>query len=482
MTELIKAADMIRTATKLIIVTDYDNDGATSNHISKEYVTRSKRDHVILMSNNEYPRGIHTGMVNDVIKSYVSGSVMVTADTGSDATEACKAIKTACPGIKIIITDHHTIPDEVALLNTVDALVNAQRVGSTINKHWCGANVVWELYKKVGDANLDDLIGFVAFANLIDQMSMADTENRKTYREGVRVLKNYDMIKFGLKHTRDVIPHDRWLSIKFAPILNSCHRFGRPDLAVRIMSGDKSAFDEAVIINTVRKKKTTELYASLKPQIKANQSLLPHIMILATFGIENKPFCGLIASRAVQDLKVPTLVLNITQDGIGGSGRTIGDFKFKQAIDDLHINDIKAMGHQGAFGLYVGDKEAVKSIVDKYIKWAGDNNILYDDGVKTKDLLVRDIRRQAITVDKGRPYGNGNPYPAYSSAAIVSKVKMSRSNISIFEIEDGEGSSIEALYFSALGDVLPGDEIDMVFEIDMDLDIKLIVKSFSISK
>ena len=440
------------------------------------------KPHTILMSNNEFPRGIHDEMVNDCISKITDKTIIMTADTGSDAIHACKTIKASRPDVKIIITDHHTIPDEAELLKHIDVLVNAQYTRSTLNKHWCGANVMWEVLRATKLAKIDDLKGYVAFANLIDQMSMSNTENRKTYREGVLLFKDYPMVKMGLRQTRDIIPHDRWMSIKFAPILNSCHRFGRPDLAVRIMDGDQKAFDEAVAINVVRKKTTSELYESMKPQIKSNKTLLPYMMILVTFGIENKPFCGLIASRVVQDLKVPTIVLNMTPDGIGGSGRTVGDFQFKDAIDKLGIHGIGAKGHQGAFGVFAKDKEDIKSLVEKYKMWASSERIEYSDGTDARPIDVTQIMKRSIDIDKGRPYGNSNPYPVFSTRAVVEKVKFAKKTISIFEISLGDGSTVEALMFKHSGDLMSGDEIDIVFEIDMDLSIKLIVKEMKLVK
>jgi len=480
MRHLQRAAELISKAEHVIVITDYDNDGATSNFIAKTSLTRMNKPHTILMSNNEFPRGIHSEMVRDCLEFIEDNTVIITADTGSDAIEACKAIKAKRPDAKIIITDHHTIPDETTLLQHIDVLVNAQYTQSTLNKHWCGANVIWEVLRATKLANLDDLIGYVAFANLIDQMSMADTENRKTYREGVRLFKDYPMVKMGLRQTRDAIPHDRWMGIKFAPILNSCHRFGRPDLAVRIMGGDQKAFDEAVAINVLRKKTTTELYESMKPQIKSNKTLLPYMMILVTFGIENKPFCGLIASRVVQDLKVPTIVLNMTPDGIGGSGRTVGGFPFKDAIDKLGISGIGAKGHQGAFGIFAKDKEDIKSLVEKYKTWASAEHITYSDGADARPIDVTQIMKRSIDIDKGRPYGNSNPYPVFSTRAVVENVKFAKKTISIFEISLGDGSTIEALMFKHAGDLMGGDEVDIVFEIDMDLSVKLIIKELKL--
>jgi len=474
-----RAIEIINNSKYFLFATDYDFDGMSCYVIAEEWSKRSGLYYNMIMSNNDHQRGLNKDMVDKICNSYKENSVMITADTGSDAIDAYIEIKKRCPDIKIIVTDHHTIPDEKLLLSTVDVLINPQDSNSSLNKTWCGANVLWELLRETRKANIDDLVGYVSMANLVDQMDMTNGDNISTYYDGQKVLDSYPLIRTAKKDFRTTRHHDRFISIRLAPIINSCHRFGKPELGVRVLKGDTDAYKEASIINARRKKLTNELYAMLKPQIKANKKMLPYIMMCVTYGIENKPYCGLIASKIVQDFNVPAIVLNISNNNIGGSGRTITDFPFKDMIDSLNIDGLRVMGHQGAFGVSAKSSEAITSLATKFPIACIDKNIKYKLKEEAIPIELKDLDNIVSNIEDMRPFGNANSYPMYNIKTTISKVKFTKKTISIFLIKHKE-NMIEVLYFGQSELISEGNDVELSIEVDIDSSIKLICSEIKI--
>ena len=424
-----KALEIIDKSDHIILNHDKDYDGMTCGAIF-EHIMRDNPNLSYFRTIDRFLSEETVDIISDNIKP---NTALLTADMGSDSTTAYKTLKDRHPNLKIIVTDHHQIPDFTLLQSVTDVVVNPHSPISTLNKHYSGANVFHKLFSHYSD-NPDYLLGYVAMANIIDQMSMLDKENINTYKIGSEYLKEYAIVKRILKATRKTIPHDRFIAINFGPVINSCNRLDQSELGVNALLGDSKSIDLAIALNKKRKVITQNLYDVIKPQLKANKNLLPELMVVMISGDENKPYCGLLAGRISADLEVPTLTLINRPELLTGSGRGIPKLKFKEILNELGVD---AKGHSSAFGITV-PRDKLIPLIDNYRKHIKDNNITYDKRGDPKQITIDDIYNEVDIIEQNRPYGNSNPYPEYeitfpidTMAKYSSITKMSSKDITV---------------------------------------------------
>ena len=471
--ELLRCRDIIRDSTKVIVFTDFDFDGNCCYIISEASLIRMNKPYEMIMSNNvEGRRGLNEVVYEKIVNAYIEGAILLTADTGSSESEIYSKLKEDCPGIKICVTDHHEFDNEEGLESVTDCIVNAMYSKSELNKAYCGANVVYEVFR--GMVDIKDMVGYVGIANLIDQMDMSDEENRNTYRKSYQVWQEYDIVKWVLADSRLVLPHDRFIGMRLGPIINSCHRLGKPMVGVEALRGNRSAYKEAVGLNAKRKKLTSRLYEYLLPQVKANKNIKDDLMVVMSFGSEMKPYCGLTAGRIANELNVPTIVLNRNEyNELSGSMRSVGEFDFKKAINE--VMGLEAMGHKAAAGVKIPDGTNIMESIQKFITWRKDNGVVYDTEIEAEDISLSDIDKYAVIVDKGRPYGQRKPYPMYRSTGEITKFVFSkRGAITVLEVD-----GIKTVTFKDTK-VSVGDRIEMIYSLDIDLSVGIVADEIKI--
>eukprot|EP00487_Bulimina_marginata_P007683 TRINITY_DN291_c0_g1_i3.p1 TRINITY_DN291_c0_g1~~TRINITY_DN291_c0_g1_i3.p1 ORF type:complete len:173 (-),score=28.98 TRINITY_DN291_c0_g1_i3:57-575(-) len=119
-------ADAVEAGEKILIVGDFDADGATSTSLGiLALQAMGAIDPDYLVPNRfEYGYGL-TPEIVEVVKERTP-SVLVTVDNGISSIDGVKLAKSY--GMKVVVTDHHLPGDE---LPDADAIVNP-------NQHGCG--------------------------------------------------------------------------------------------------------------------------------------------------------------------------------------------------------------------------------------------------------------------------------------------------------------------------------------------------------
>ncbi|HEX2973679.1 MAG TPA: single-stranded-DNA-specific exonuclease RecJ [Tepidisphaeraceae bacterium] len=362
----------IRQGERIVIYGDYDVDGITATAILWHAIK-------LLGGQVEFyiPHRLEEGygMNAEAIGTICDGGakLIVSVDCGITALAEAKLARER--GVDLIITDHHepqtSLPECVAV---VHPRLGANGGASTYpNPNLCGAGVAFKLAWAIGQAHagggrvdeaykwfLVEATGLAALGTIADVVPLVG-ENRILARFGLGGLKQSQLVGIkaliesaGLTGQKLDSYHVGFL---LAPRLNACGRMGHARQAVEMLT----SADEV---------KAREIAAYLDLQNRSRQELERRILDEALQQVEklglDKDDCrgivlagegwhsgviGIVASRLVNRLYRPT-VLVATNNGRGqGSGRSIPGFHLAKALQACGEHLEGSGGHEMAAGL-----------------------------------------------------------------------------------------------------------------------------------
>ena len=129
----------IESRERILVVGDFDADGATSCALAVRALTAMGAAQVDYLVPNRFDYGYGlTPEIVEVAREY-SPDLLITVDNGISSIEGVAAAKSV--GIKVLVTDHH-LPGEV--LPAADALVNPNLPGDNFpSKNLAGVGVIF---------------------------------------------------------------------------------------------------------------------------------------------------------------------------------------------------------------------------------------------------------------------------------------------------------------------------------------------------
>lgn len=468
---------------KVLIYGDYDVDGITS--VSLLYLfLKSIHVDVEFYIPDRLKEGY--GLANSGIQQAVDQGVQLLISVDCGITAIDEVAHANSLGIDVIVSDHHE-PGEV--LPEAMAVIDPKRNDCQYPfKELAGVGVAFKFIQAVSqsleleDSVYRDYIDLVALGSAADIVPLVD-ENRVLVSKGVEKLNMRDRV--GLRALIDSSGlGDRQLGTGqvvfiLAPRINAVGRMGNAERAVRLLITDSTqkAKNIASILeseNRTRKSIDEMTYLEAlefleweydKEQDKA--------VVLANEGWHSGVI-GIVASRIVEHLHRPTVMISI-EDGVGkGSARSIQGFDIYSAIQQCEHTLLGFGGHKYAAGLSIDPdrikefKEHFKSIAAKTLneedmiqKLTIDSEITLPD---INDKMVRILKQFA-------PFGPQNMRPVFcaKNCRIVGTPKIVGKNHLKFRVAQGD-KVFDAIGFD-LGNLeyrlSPGeDSLNIAFVVD----------------
>lgn len=109
---------------------------------------------------------------------------------------------------------------------------------------------------------------------------------------------------------------------------------------------------EVEAINAQRQEIVEEVFGSAKQMALSDEYKNDQVLVIA--GQDwHQGILGIVASRLVELLQKPTIVLSVTDGVYKGSGRTFGDFDLYQFMNTFHDLYDTFGGHASALGLAI---------------------------------------------------------------------------------------------------------------------------------
>src|SRR5258708_4882940 len=186
------AAAMLRNQRtgRVLVVGDFDADGATSSALVVRALRGLRFSHVDYLVPNRFKFGY--GLTPEIVAlaSSRQPSLIVTVDNGISSIEGVEAARNL--GIPVLVTDHH-LPG--AVLPSALAIVNPNLVGSTFGSPALAGvgvafYVVAALARLLGDSGFraTDLLDLVALGTVADVVPL-DRNNRVLVAQGLRRIR-----------------------------------------------------------------------------------------------------------------------------------------------------------------------------------------------------------------------------------------------------------------------------------------------------
>lgn len=189
-------ADAIQAKQKILVVGDYDADGATATVVAVKGLRHMGAQVDFLVPNRfEYGYGLTPEIV--ALAKQSSPDFILTVDNGIASIEGVAAANAL--GMQVLVTDHH-LPAE----QTPDAacIVNPNQRGCGFpSKHLAGVGVMFYVLLALraelrtrgvlaenASANLSDLLDLVALGTVADLVKL-DTNNRILVEQGLRRIR-----------------------------------------------------------------------------------------------------------------------------------------------------------------------------------------------------------------------------------------------------------------------------------------------------
>lgn len=379
------AADLldhaIRTDQSILIVGDFDADGATGTALAVKALTAMGAARVDFRVPNrfEFGYGLTEGLVETLEAE--PPDVLVTVDSGiSCIAGVARAKKLGC---KVIVTDHH-LPGEH--LPAADAIVNPNVPGDTFpSKALAGVGVMFYLLSAVRSSlkkggwfkagreqpNLASYLDLVALGTVADLVAL-DHNNRILVSQGMARIRSgraspglMALLKIGKRDYRHLVASD--LGFTVAPRLNAAGRLEDMSVGIRCLLSDDpiETADLAAELD--------ELNRSRRSMQKQMQDEASQKLAVVLEALSNKPLpfslclhdpswhqgiVGLVASKIKDRIHRPVIVFAPEHDGssmLKGSARSVPGLHIRDVlahVDSGHPDMISAFGgHAMAAGL-----------------------------------------------------------------------------------------------------------------------------------
>lgn len=353
-----KAVDIIIYAIKngetIRVIGDYDIDGVCSGYILTDALEQlgAKVDF-------DVPERITDGYgLNErlIKQSHDDGvNLIVTCDNGIAAAKQIEYAKKL--GMKIVVTDHHEVPYEMAedrkkyFIPDADAVIDQKQPDCSYPfKELCGAGVAYKLLEALYDELhkpetekadfMEKYLTFAAVATIGDIVPLLG-ENRTIVKNGMKRIKTIN--NYGMKALLEVngLLDKEVSSYHISFVIGPCiNAGGRLDTAKKVYMLFRSrSYEEALkraeelkLLNDERKDMTVSSTKRAVELIEGNEKMFKDRVLVVYLDNCHESLAGIIAGKLRELYHKPALVFTDCENGIKGSGRSVEGYSMFEEL------------------------------------------------------------------------------------------------------------------------------------------------------
>lgn len=353
-------ADTLAARRRIVVVADYDCDGATACAVALRglallgaapgtlgYVVPDRAVHGY---------GLTPAIVDLALQQ--RPDLLVTVDNGIASVEGVAHARAR--GLQVLVTDHH-LPardGDAVVLPAADVIVNPnQPACGFASKSLAGVGVMFYVllalraelrargaFAGAEQPRLDALLDLVALGTVADVVRL-DANNRRLVAQGIRRIRAGRM-QPGVAALFEAAGRDPRRASAFdfgfalGPRINAAGRLADMTLGIECLTTDdagraRELAQQLDAINRERREVESGMREQAEDQLEA---LLPQGEVPAALALFDAGFhegvVGIVAARLKDRLHRPTFVFARGQDGLlKGSGRSIPGFHLRDALD-----------------------------------------------------------------------------------------------------------------------------------------------------
>ncbi len=465
-------ADAIASQRKILIVADYDADGATACAVGMRGLRMfgAKVDFIV-PNRFEYGYGLTPEIVR--MAAQHAPDILITVDNGISSVEGVAEANRL--GMQVLITDHHlpgdALPDALCI-------VNPNQPGCSFpSKNLAGVGVIFYVllalraelrargaYTDQAEPNLGNLLDLVALGTVADVVKL-DENNRILVHQGllrIRAARTCCGIRALLqvagKHPANISTFEMGFIV--GPRLNAAGRMEDMSLGITCLITDDAseAAEIAARLNTLndaRKNIETEMQQTALASLE-------HITPADAFSLMlfdeswHQGVIGILASRLKDRYHRPVIVFARSPDGeLKGSGRSIHALHLRDALDLVskrhpHLLQ-KFGGHAMAAGLSLREehfdefKSAFEAVTQSLLSPADLTQIIETDG----QLAPPELSLSAARKLDQQVWGQGFPQPLFEGDFTVRSQRIIGEKHLKLQLASSEATYSAICFFSA---------------------------------
>jgi single-stranded-DNA-specific exonuclease len=440
----------IASQTKIAICGDYDADGMTSTAL----LLRSLRwlgaqvDYAI-PSRMHDGYGINKRIVEEFQKESVE--LIITVDNGISAYEPVARAREL--GIKVIITDHHDIPQKLPPAN---AILNPKLISEdSPYRGIAGVGVAYilavSLAKQLGQANsgiLKPMLELFTLGTIADLAPLTGVNRRwvkrglqqlpKSKLAGIQALIQMSGVGVGerektsdphspiptpqSKNPKSLKPED--IGFRLGPRINAIGRISDPQIIIELLTTDDMgiALERAMQcegVNARRQEMCQQIEQEAIAIVETQYitSLQDDRVLVVVKNDWHHGVIGIVASRLVERYGVPVFIGTYEENGdIRGSARGIPEFNVFEALESCHDLLGKYGGHKaaGGFSIPANNLAEVRSHLSEFANQCLElqhlKPLIKIDVIANLNQIDRVLYQQLNTLE---PCGIENPDPVF---------------------------------------------------------------------
>ena len=436
-------ADAIEGEARVLIVGDFDADGATSCAMAVSVLQQMGLREVAYLVPNRFEFGY--GLTPEIVEMAAAQmpDLIVTVDNGISSIEGVSAAQAM--GISVLITDHH-LPGQV--LPTADVIVNPNQPGCPFpSKALAGVGVMfyvlsalraalrsrgWFTAEGIEEPNLGDALDLVALGTVADVVPL-DRNNRILVAAGLARIRS-GRARPGIEALFEVAGRDHHsarasdLGFIVGPRLNAAGRLDDMSIGIECLLAESSAaargFAEKLHqLNRERRDIEQSMQEDALTQLQTLEletTTLPFAMTLYDPNW-HQGVIGILASRIRERIHRPTLVFADAGEGLlKGSGRSITGLHLRDVLDQVATRHpgllTKFGGHAMAAGLTLAkdDLERFRQALEDTVADALDHTPPEQTEESDGGLAPGDFGLPlADELSRGGPWGQHFPEPLF---------------------------------------------------------------------
>lgn len=436
--------DAILQQQKILIVGDFDADGATSTAVCFRALTMLGHSRVSHLVPNRFDFGYGLSPELVAVACEDKPDLLITVDNGISSIQGVADARAA--GIKVLVTDHHlagkTLPE-------ADAIVNPNQPGCTFpSKNLAGVGVIFYVMLAVrsrlreqgyfnqqrAEPNMAKLLDLVALGTVADVVPL-DENNRVLVSQGLKRMQAGHacegikaILKVAGREIHRITSTDLGFSI--GPRLNAAGRLEDMSLGIECLITDdpyraQSIAEQLDALNRSRREIEQEMQAQAMQSLQHLESSMLQTDLPYGISLYNEDWhqgvVGILASRIKEKFHRPVIVFaNDSDTLIKGSARSIRGLHIRDVLEDISTQHpgmiTKFGGHAMAAGLtlqkhqFVAFEQAFDEQVRKHIDDDALQGVIESDGELQGDDFNLDLA-QAIR-DAG-PWGQNFLEPVF---------------------------------------------------------------------
>lgn len=458
---------------KIVIVGDYDADGATSTTLMV-LVLREMGATVeyIVPDRFKYGYGL-TPAIADLAQESYQPDVLITVDNGISSHEGVAQAQKW--GMTVIITDHHLTTKATP---NADAVVNPNQLGCEFpSKALAGVGVAFYVLARLASvrqtqgkstAKVSQYLDLVALGTYADVASL-DYNNRILIDAGLKRIRQHQC-RLGILALLDVAKRraDKLIAQDFGfvlgPRLNAAGRMDNMQIGIECLLADDwdTAYSLAQRLNQLNIERR-QVEQQMKEQalleiehLQLREHELPSALVMFEPHY-HQGVIGIVAGRLKEIYHRPSIVFaeDINPDLLKGSARSIDGVHIRDMIERVAEQSPHLVkyfgGHSAAAGLTI-EKQYFQAFKDEFCRLVAEHDEslfqakLWTDG----ELSPQDFQLATLEqIEQFAPWGHKFPAPIFQGTFDVVDYRwLKEQHLKLFlQLENGQ--VVEAIGFYA---------------------------------